>query len=160
MSSYVCSGIFLRVPLKNTNMAATDKTVITITSTVKAPVAKVWEYWTNPVHIMKWNQASPDWHCPSSENDVRPGGKFSARMEAKDGSFGFEFGGVYDAVKVHELLASTIGDGRTITVHFTDKGNETYIEESFDAETTNPIEMQRAGWQSILDSFTRYTETN
>ena len=93
-------------------METQNKTVITIESTVNAPVEKVWQYWSKPEHITKWNNASDDWHTPRAENDLRTGGKFSARMEAKDGSMGFDFGGMYDDVRENELIAYTIGDGR------------------------------------------------
>jgi uncharacterized protein YndB with AHSA1/START domain len=141
-------------------MEAQKKTVITIGATVNAPVEKVWEYWSKPEHIMKWNAASDDWHTPRAENDLRTGGTFSSRMEAKDGSWGFDFGGVYDNVVTHERISYTMGDGRKVDVIFTPEGNSTKIEESFEAEETNPVEMQRGGWQSILDNFKKYTEAN
>lgn len=141
-------------------METQKKTVITIGATVNAPVEKVWEYWSKPEHIMKWNAASDDWHTPRAENDLRTGGTFSSRMEAKDGSWGFDFGGVYDNVVTHERISYTMGDGRKVDVIFTPQGNSTKIEESFEAEETNPVEMQRTGWQSILDNFKKYTEAN
>jgi uncharacterized protein YndB with AHSA1/START domain len=133
---------------------------ITIETTVNAPVEKVWQYWTEPQHIMQWNAASPDWHCPRSENDVRPGGSFSATMAAKDGSFSFDFGGTHDQVEHHKLIASTMGDGRTMEVHFTPEGNSTKVVETFEMETQNPEEMQRGGWQAILDNFKAHVENN
>ncbi|HTS45288.1 MAG TPA: SRPBCC family protein [Puia sp.] len=133
---------------------------ITIEATIKATVNKVWKYWTTPEHIVKWNYASDDWHSPFAENDLRTGGKFLARMEAKDGSFGFDFGGVYDQIKVNELITYTIGDGRKVTITFADKGNETKLTETFEAENTNPIEMQKGGWQAILNNFKKYIEAN
>lgn len=139
-------------------METQEKTVITVESTVNAPVDKVWQYWTRPEHITKWNAASDDWHSPHAENDLREGGKFSARMEAKDGSMGFDFGGVYDVVKEHERIEFTMGDGRKVKVKFTPSGNSTKITESFEAEGTHSIEMQRGGWQAILDNFKKYTE--
>lgn len=141
-------------------MANSNKQTITIESTVNAPVEKVWEYWTSPDRITKWNYASDDWHSPSAENDLRKGGKFSARMEAKDGSFGFDFGGTYDEVKPLELIEYTIGDGRKVIIHFTGSDTATKVTETFEAEDTNPIEMQRGGWQAILDNFKKYTESN
>src|ERR1043165_194880 len=108
-------------------METTNKTVITVQSEIKAPVEKVWKYWTGPEHIKKWNSASDDWHTPRAENDLRVGGKFSARMEAKDGSMGFDFGGVYDDVKANELIEYTLGDGRKVTVQFTSDGKETKV---------------------------------
>lgn len=138
----------------------TDKTMITVTATVNAPVEKVWKFWSQPEHIKKWNNASDDWHTPSAENDLRKGGKFSARMEAKDGSFGFDFGGTYDEVKTHELIAYTLGDGRTVEIHFNREGDTTKVVETFVAETQNSVELQQGGWQAILDNFKKYTESN
>lgn len=138
-------------------MQATIKT-ITVETQIKAPLEKVWEFWTEPVHITKWNSASDDWHTPTAENDLRVGGNFSARMEAKDGSFGFDFGGVYDTVKIHQEIAYTIGDGRKVRVLFTKQGDQTQVRETFEIENENPAEMQRGGWQAILDNFKKYTE--
>lgn len=140
-------------------MTTTTKT-ITVTATVNAPAEKVWELWNNPAHIVNWNSASPDWHTPSSTNDLRVGGAFTARMEAKDGSFGFDFYGVYDAVRPHEYIAYTLGDNRKVSITFTAQGNSTHISESFEAETQNPEEMQQAGWQAILNNFKNYAEAN
>ena len=131
---------------------------ITVETTVQAPVERVWKYWTEPTHITKWNTASEDWHTPFAENDLRAGGKFLSRMEAKDGSFGFDFGGVYDEVKLHEVIAYSMEDGRRVTITFKGKENETEVIETFDAETTNSIEMQQQGWQAILDNFKKYAE--
>ena len=136
-----------------------EKTKITVQATVNAPIEKVWDYWNAPEHIKQWNSASPDWHTPSSENDLRAGGRFTARMEAKDGSFGFDFGGVYDDVKENELIEYTMGDGRKVDVKFSSVGDQTKVVETFDAEATNPVEMQRGGWQAILDNFKKYTES-
>jgi len=141
-------------------MTTTAATKITIETTVNAPVEKVWEFWAAPEHITRWNSPSEDWHTPRAENDLRQGGKFLARMEAKDGSLGFDFGGVYDTVKQHQLIEYTIGDGRKVSVKFDGKGNETHVTETFEAEGINPIEMQRGGWQAILDNFKKYTETH
>ena len=141
-------------------METTSTSSITVETKVQAPLKKVWQYWTVPEHITKWNQASDDWHSPYAENDLRTGGKFLSRMEARDGSFGFDFGGVYDNVKINELIEYTLGDGRKVSVRFTDNGNETRVVEMFEAEDTNPIEMQRGGWQSILDNFKKYVEAN
>lgn len=132
---------------------------ITIQTTINAPVETVWEYWTAPEHITKWNQASEDWHSPSAENDLRTGGTFTTRMEAKDGSVGFDFGGTYDEVTLYELIAYTMDDGRTVKITFTKTNdNETTVVETFDAETENSLELQRTGWQSILDNFKTYVE--
>jgi uncharacterized protein YndB with AHSA1/START domain len=133
---------------------------ITVETTVQAPVNKVWEFWTEPTHITKWNNASDDWHTPIAENDLQVGGKFLTRMEAKDGSFGFDFGGVYDDVRLHEAISYTLGDGRQVKITFVSQGNDTKVIEAFDAENTNPIEMQKAGWQAILDNFKKYTENS
>ena len=141
-------------------MTTQDKTKITVASTLNAPVEKVWEYWTAPTHIIKWCAASDDWHTPHSENDLRAGGKFSSRMEAKDGSFGFDFGGVYDEVIPNKYIEYTLGDERKVKIDFITDGNKTTITETFEAESTNPEEMQKAGWQAILDNFKKYTEEN
>ena len=141
-------------------MATQDKTIITVENTINAPVEKVWEYWTKPEHITQWNNASDDWHTPRAENDLRVGGNFVSRMEAKDGSFGFDFGGVYDAVRTNEYIEYTLGDGRKVKITFTADGNKTKVVESFEAESTNSIEMQQGGWQNILDNFKKYTEAN
>lgn len=137
----------------------TAKPVLSIRGTINAPVQKVWKLWTSPEHIIKWNTASDDWRTTFAENDLRVGGKFLSRMEAKDGSFGFDFGGVYDEVKPNELIRYTLGDGRKVGVLFTANGDLTKIESSFEAEGTNPLEMQKNGWQAILDNFKKYAET-
>ncbi len=137
------------------------KETITVQTVVNAPVEKVWEFWTNPEHITKWNNASDDWHTPWAENDLRVSGKFTCRMEAKDGSSGFDFSGVYDEVKENEVIAYTMDDDRKVKVTFTkNNDNETEIVETFEAEGTNPIEMQRSGWQAILDNFKKYVEAS
>lgn len=139
-------------------METTTKPLITIEAMVNVSVQKVWKLWTTPSEIIQWNSASTDWHTPRAEHDLRPGGKFSFRMEAKDGSMGFDFGGVYDVVKPNEYLEYTIGDGRKVKITFTTLGNETKVVETFEAEGTNPIEMQRGGWQAILNNFKKYAE--
>jgi uncharacterized protein YndB with AHSA1/START domain len=136
-----------------------NATKVTVETTVNAPVEKVWKTWSEPQHITKWCAASDDWHAPKAENDLRTGGTFSTRMEAKDGSFGFDFGGVYDNVKMNELIEYTMGDGRKVQVIFSPSGDQTIIVETFDAESTNPVEMQKGGWQAILDNFKKYTES-
>ncbi|MES2679035.1 MAG: SRPBCC family protein [Bacteroidota bacterium] len=141
-------------------METTNKTTLTVEATVKAPVEKVWNFWSTPEHIMKWNSASDDWHTPKAENDLRVGGKFLSRMEAKDGSFGFDFGGVYDEVNTNKVIAYTMGDGRKVKNTFTANGNETKVVSTFEAETENSLEMQKGGWQAILDNFKKYTESN
>ncbi len=141
-------------------METQNATVITIETTIDAPVQKVWEYWSNPEHITQWNHASEDWHSPWAKNDLREGGSFSTRMEARDGSMGFDFGGVYDVVRNNEYIEYTMGDGRKVKTSFSPDGNKTHVTESFDAETTNSVDMQKSGWQAILDNFKNYTETN
>ena len=136
-----------------------EATKVTVEATVDAPVEKVWKTWSEPHHIKNWCAASDDWHAPKAENDLRTGGAFSTRMEAKDGSFGFDFGGVYDNVKENELIEYTMGDGRKVDVKFSPAGDQTKVVETFEAEATNPVEMQRGGWQAILDNFKKYTES-
>ncbi|MFN3875100.1 MAG: SRPBCC family protein [Flavobacteriales bacterium] len=133
-------------------------TRITITTRINKPVAHVWRCWTDPAHIMQWNAASDDWHCPKASNDLRIGGSFSSTMAARDGSFSFDFAGVYDDVQPHERIAYTMADGRTCEILFTEKDGTTEVTESFDAEATNPVEMQRTGWQAILDRFKAHAE--
>lgn len=139
-------------------METVSPITITIETIVHAPVHKVWQYWTEPAHIKNWNFASDDWHSPHATNDLRVGGSFTSRMEAKDGSMGFDFGGVYDTVDEHKQIAYTLGDNRKVSITFTAQGDDTKVVETFDAENTNPVELQRSGWQAILDNFKRYTE--
>lgn len=141
-------------------METKGKTIITVETTINAPVPHVWNLWTAPEHIVHWNNASDDWHTPRAENDFRVGGSFLSRMEAKDGSFGFDFAGVYNEIRMHELIVYTIFDGRKVHINFVTTGNSTTIIESFEAESENSIEMQKSGWQSILDNFKRYVESN
>lgn len=133
---------------------------ITVATTVNVPVEKAWAYWTEPEHIVEWNNASADWHTPFAENDLRPGGHFLSRMEAKDGSFGFDFTGTYDEVIPLESIVYTLEDGRKVEITFTDQGHDTHIIETFEAEDENAIEMQRGGWQAILDNFRHYAENH
>ncbi|WP_027086549.1 SRPBCC family protein [Cohnella panacarvi] len=139
-------------------METTNPTKVTVQAVIQAPVDKVWRLWSEPEHITKWNQASEDWHAPRSENDLRVGGKFTTRMEAKDGSMGFDFGGIYDEVRLHETIAYTMGDGRKVHITFVDQGNATTVIETFDAEKTHPVEFQQAGWQAIMNNFKQYAE--
>lgn len=141
-------------------METAEKTAITVEAIVKAPVDKVWKYWSEPEHITNWAFASDDWHAPYADNDFRAGGSFKTTMAAKDGSFSFDFGGVYVRVENNKLIEYTIDDGRKVIITFSADGNTTKVVESFEAETSNPIEMQRAGWQAILDNFKKYTENN
>ncbi len=133
--------------------------MITIQAVIHAPVETVWEVWTRPEHIVKWNNASEDWHTPRATNDLRVGGKFTSRMEAKDGSMGFDFEGVYDEVEPLKKIAYTMADGRKVIIYFDGKESETIVKETFDPENTNSLELQRAGWQSIMDNFKKYTES-
>lgn len=133
---------------------------ITIESTINADAQKVWKMWTEPQHIEKWNQASPDWECPHAENDVRVGGRFLSTMAAKDGSAQFDFTGTYTDVMPGQRLAYTMDDGRKADVTFTQLQNGVHIVVTFDMETMNSEEMQRAGWQAILDSYKHYVESN
>lgn len=142
-------------------METSPPTRITIESTINEPVEKVWRCFTEPQHIVHWNFASDDWHTPKAENDLRVGGHFVSRMEAKDGSFGFDFSGEYTAVEENQLIEYKLGDTRTVRITFEKMAdNQTKVVESFDAEETHSIEMQKSGWQSILDNFKKYTETN
>jgi uncharacterized protein YndB with AHSA1/START domain len=141
-------------------METQEKTTITVQNTIQSPVHKVWEYWTKPEHITHWNFASDEWHSPWAKSDMRVGGSFSARMEARDGSMGFDFDGVYDAIRENEYIEYTLGDGRKVKIRFIPEGNSTKVVESFEAESQNPIELQRGGWQAILDNFKKYTESN
>jgi uncharacterized protein YndB with AHSA1/START domain len=131
---------------------------ITVSTTVNAPIEKVWQYFTEPEHITKWNNASPDWHTPRAENDLRVGGRFLSRMEAKDGSEGFDFGGTYDEVVTHQVISYKMDDSRSVRVTFAADGDRTVVTETFDPENENPVEMQREGWQSILESFRAHVE--
>lgn len=133
---------------------------ITVETVIDAPVEKVWKFFTAPEHITKWNNASDDWYTPSAKNDLKVKGEFVYRMEAKDGSFGFDFGGVYDEVKPNEVIAYTIGDGRKVKVPFVKVGNSTKVIETFEAEVENSLELQKGGWQAILDNFKKYVESN
>jgi len=139
-------------------MDTQPKTVLTVQSIINAPLEKVWEYWNKPEHIVKWAAASDDWHTTKAENDLRVGGSFSSRMEAKDGSFGFDFGGIYDEVRINEYIEYTLGDGRKVNITFSRDGNNSTVVENFEAEQTHPIEMQQEGWQAIMDNFKKYTE--
>jgi len=136
-----------------------EKQKITVETIIKTTISKVWELWTNEEHITKWNHASPDWHTPKAENDLKIGGKFSYRMEAKDGSFGFDFWGIYDDVKMNQYIEYTMGDSRKAWITFTACGDETKITETFEAETENSLELQKMGWQAILNNFKIYTES-
>lgn len=131
---------------------------ITIETIINKPIDHVWVKWTLPRHIMAWNNASEDWYTPSAENDLRVGGSFNYKMSARDGSYSFDFSGIYDEVIFGKRIAYTIGDGRKVVVEFTELDGCVRVVETFEAEVTNSLEMQRSGWQAILDSFKRYAE--
>ncbi|MCK9410610.1 MAG: SRPBCC family protein [Bacteroidetes bacterium] len=140
-------------------MTASQKQMITIETTVNASIEKVWKMWNAPEHITKWATGSPDWHTPYAENDLRVGGKFLSRMSAKDDSASFDFIGTYDDVQKHKIIAYTMEDGRTAKIVFTASGKNVKIVETFEAETENTLELQRTGWQMILDNFKKHVET-
>jgi uncharacterized protein YndB with AHSA1/START domain len=133
---------------------------ITIEKFVNSDINTVWDTWNNPEDIKQWNAASDDWHTTESRVDLREGGEFSARMEAKDGSMGFDFGGTYTRVVPQELIEFKLADERTVRVEFAVQDEGTYITETFDAENENDPELQRQGWQSILDAFARHVEAD
>lgn len=132
---------------------------ITVTTVVHSTIEKVWYLWTDPKHIVFWNNASDDWHTPKAENDFRIGGKFIYTMAAKDGSSEFDFEGIYDEIVKHKLIAYHIVDGRNVKIEFKQIGDAVTIIESFDPESTNSRELQQSGWQSILDNFKSYAES-
>lgn len=133
---------------------------ITIKASISAPKKKVWDYYTRPEHITQWNYAIDTWHCPAASNDLKVGGRYVARMEARDGSYGFDFVGIYDEVVIGEKISFTMPDNRVVLVNFKELGNQTEVTVTFDAENQNPVEIQRQGWQAILNNFKKYTETN
>jgi uncharacterized protein YndB with AHSA1/START domain len=130
---------------------------ITVETLVKAPIERVWQAWTTPSDIVQWNAASADWHTTRASVDLREGGAFSSRMEAKDGSMGFDFEGTYTRVVPLQLIESSFGD-RTMQVAFSQEAGGVRVRETFEAETTHSIEQQREGWQAILDNFARHVE--
>jgi len=136
-----------------------ETTLLTIQTIINAPIKVVWNNWTNPDDIVKWNNASDDWHTTRAVNDLRVGGKFLSRMEAKDGSTGFDFEGTYNSIKPYELIEYTLDDNRKVRIIFTQDGNKTQILEAFEPENTNSLELQQSGWQAILDNFKKYTES-
>ena len=131
---------------------------ITVQTTVNVSLETAWDAWTRPDAIIHWNFASDEWHAPSARNDLRNGGVFSWRMEAKDGSMGFDFSGVYDQVVLHTSIGITLDDGRKVTLEFSSNGSETTLVEIFEAETENPLELQQLGWQAILNNYKKYVE--
>ena len=136
-----------------------NTTPIRVSATINADKSKVWDYYTKPKHITQWNFADPSWHCPEAKNDLKVGGIYFARMEAKDGSFGFDFEANYTEVTLGSSLTYTFG-GRNCSVELKEDNDTTQITVTFDPETENPIEMQQQGWQAILNNFKHYTETH
>lgn len=134
--------------------------VLSIEALIQAPISKVWSMYTDPAHIVNWNFATPEWHCPHAENDLRKDGWFMSRMEARDGSFGFDFKGKYLAVEPFEHLAYQMEDDREVQVSFHQEGEMTRVIGRFEAESSNSPEMQQAGWQAILDNFKAYVEAH
>lgn len=132
---------------------------ITIKATVSADKQKVWDYYTKPEHITKWNFADPSWHCPTASNEMKVGGRYVARMEAKDGSFGFDFDAVYKEINQGKNFTYEFG-GRLATVEFKEENGQTEVTVTFDPEKENSIDLQRQGWQAILNNFKKYTESN
>jgi uncharacterized protein YndB with AHSA1/START domain len=136
-----------------------NKQRITVAAIVNVPIEAVWDCWTNPKHITKWNNASDDWHTPHAENDLRIGGKFLSRMESIDGSMGFDFIGTYEEVVEYKMIAYTMEDARKVEIAFvSEDGKTTKVTEAFDPENENTPELQQTGWQAILDNFKKYAE--
>ncbi len=133
---------------------------IKINTKINAPIQKVWDYYNNPEHVTKWNAATEDWHSPKAVNDLKVGGSFNYRMEARDGSEGFDFTGIYDKIDINKFIQYTMTDGRVVKIQFNGDESSTAIEIEFDAETFNTIEVQKDGWQSILNNFKNYVENN
>lgn len=140
-------------------MNTSSRTMVTVQTVVQLPVSRVWDLWTVPHHIIHWNQASDDWHTARAENDLKKFGRFLFRMEARDGSFGFDFSGEYRIVINQKLIEFILDDSRKVTITFSEEKNGTLITESFEAEETHPVEMQKEGWQAILNSFRKYAES-
>lgn len=140
-------------------MKTPEKTVIIVEATIQAPVETVWKLWTDPRHIIHWNNASDDWHTTRAENDLRADGRFISRMESKDGKSGFDFSGKHTRVELNKLIESTLDDGRNLQVLFFPRGDVTAITEAFEAEQENSVELQKEGWQAILNNFKKYAES-
>jgi uncharacterized protein YndB with AHSA1/START domain len=140
-------------------METTEKILITVDTTVNLPVKKVWELWTDPKHIVRWNFANDDWFCPEAENELWSGGKFRYRMEAKDGSSGFDFMGTYVNVDNYKKIDYILDDGRSVYISFQDKGDETIITQRFEAEKVHNIDLQQEGWQAIMNNFKAHAES-
>ena len=136
-----------------------DFTQITVSVTVHARIDQSWNAFTSPDSITQWNFASDDWCCPKATNDLRAGGEFNYRMESRDGKYGFDFQGTYTKVMPDRLIEYALEDGRSVSIHFRELGGKTEVMETFDAETENPLELQRSGWQAILDNFKKHAES-
>lgn len=136
-----------------------SKQQITVKTIVEAPIKTVWESWTLPNHIVNWNFASDEWHSPEAENDLKIGGTFRSKMEAKDGSMGFDFEGKYTKIEDQKTIEYVMADGKEVSISFEDLGESTKVTETFDPESVNSLELQKGGWQAILDNFKKYTET-
>ncbi|MFH7000402.1 SRPBCC family protein [Flavobacterium sp. FlaQc-57] len=134
--------------------------MITVQNKINASIDKVWDFWTLPEHITKWSFASPEWHTPHAENDLREGGKFSSTMAAKDGSMSFDFGGEYTLVEKNKAIEYVLEDGRKVEISFAETPNGIELIQKFDPETQNPENFQQQGWQAILDNFKNYAEAN
>lgn len=132
---------------------------ITVQVFVKKPKEEVWEYFTRPEHIIHWNFAQDDWHCPFAENELKAGGKFRYTMSSKDGKYSFDFGGTFKEVALWKYLSYELGDGRFVEVKFDESPEGTLVVETFEAENVFPIEQQREGWQNILNNFKKYVES-
>ncbi|WP_340153810.1 SRPBCC domain-containing protein [uncultured Marivirga sp.] len=132
---------------------------ITVEITIQSTIDKVWNHWTKPEHIINWNFASDEWCCPSATNDLRSGREFVWRMEAKDGSVGFDYKGIYDQIEKEKSISYKMTDGRKVIINFLAEGDSIKLTESFEAEGTNSDEQQRAGWQAILVNFKNYVES-
>lgn len=139
-------------------MPSTPKKKITVTTTILAPIDQVWTCWTTPKHITKWNAAADEWHCPTASNDLRAGGRFSYQMAARDGSMEFDFCGTFDVVTRPKLIKYTLDDDRKVSVRLKEENGLTTVTEVFEAESENSIELQKSGWQAILDRFKAHVE--
>jgi uncharacterized protein YndB with AHSA1/START domain len=137
-----------------------NSTTITVEAIIAADISKVWQYWTNPEHITNWNFASDDWHCPKAANNLQVGGKFVSTMAAKDGSMSFDFEGVFDEIIENKIIAYTLLDGRKVLINFVPTEQGVKVVESFEPENTHSLELQKTGWQAILNNFKAYTEAN
>ena len=137
-----------------------DSKKVTVEASINADVSKVWNYWNTPERITQWNFANKEWHCPKAEIDLRVGGKIKTRMEARNGSFGFDLEGEYDEIVDQKMISYVMPDGRKVSTTFVNTDGNTMVTTIFDAENLSPIELQKAGWQAILENFKRYVEAN